>query len=109
MHEQLSFRGFERPSAIDVLFFALLPGAENVSQIVQLRDRLCDENGLKGHRIAPNLLHISLLGVAAHDGLSYAVVECARQAAAVLTASPFDVVLDRVMSFVPKRARSPLV
>jgi RNA 2',3'-cyclic 3'-phosphodiesterase len=109
MHEQLSFQGFERSPTIDVLFFALLPDAENVSQIVQLRDRLCDENGLKGRRIAPDLLHISLLGIAAHDGLSHAVVECAKQAAAVLTASPFDVVLDRAMSFAPKRARSPLV
>jgi RNA 2',3'-cyclic 3'-phosphodiesterase len=109
MFEQLSLPGFERSSTIDVLFFALLPGAENVSRIVQLRHRLCDENGLKGHRIAPDLLHISLLGVAAHDGLSHAVIECAKRAAGVLTASPFDVVLDRAMSFVPRRARSPLV
>ena len=109
MFEQLSLPGFERSSTIDVLFFALLPGAENVSRIVQLRHRLCDENGLKGHRIAPDLLHISLLGVAAHDCLSHAVIECAKRAAGVLTASPFDVVLDRAMSFVPRRARSPLV
>jgi 2'-5' RNA ligase len=109
MQEQLSFQGFERPSAIDVLFFALLPGAENVPQIVQLRDRLCDENGLWGHRIVADLLHISLLGIAAHDGLSHAVVERAKQAAAMLSASPFGVVLDRAMSFAPKRARWPLV
>jgi RNA 2',3'-cyclic 3'-phosphodiesterase len=109
MLEQLSLPGFERPWAIDVLFFALLPDAENVPQIVQLRDRLCNENGLKGHRIAPDLLHISLLGIAAHDGLSYAVAERAKQAAAALSASPFDVVLDRAMSFMPKRARWPLV
>jgi 2'-5' RNA ligase len=109
MLEQLSLPGFERSSTIDVLFFALLPDAENVPQIVQLRDRLCDENGLRGHRIAPDLLHISLLGIAAPDGLSRAVVEYAEQAAAALSASPFDIVLDRAMSFVPKRARWPLV
>jgi hypothetical protein len=28
---------------IDVLFFALQRGAENVPQLVQLRDRLCGE------------------------------------------------------------------
>jgi 2'-5' RNA ligase len=109
MHEQLSFQGFERRSTIDVLFFALLPGAENASQIEQLCDRLCDENGLTGNRIAPDRLHISLLGIAVHDGLSGALAECAKQAAAALTASPFDVVLDRAMSFAPTRARWPLV
>src|SRR5580698_10638372 len=109
MSEQLSFPGFERPSAIDVLFFALVPDAENRSQIVQLRDRLCDENGLRGNRIAPGLLHISLLGVAAHHGLSRTVVERAEQAAAALSASPFDIVLDRATSFGRKGEWRPLV
>jgi RNA 2',3'-cyclic 3'-phosphodiesterase len=109
MYEQLSFQGFERHSALDFLFFALLPGDETVRQIVQLRNRLCDENGLRGHRIASDLLHISLHGIAAHDGLSRGVVERAKQAAAALSTSPFDVVLDRAMSFARKRERWPLV
>jgi 2'-5' RNA ligase len=109
MYEQPFLPGFEPRSAIDFVFFALLPGKEDVPRIVQLRDRLCDEYGLKGQRIAPDLLHISLHNFGESDGLSRAVVERAKQAAAALSARPFDVVLDRAMSFVRKRNGSPFV
>jgi 2'-5' RNA ligase len=109
MDEQPLLPGFERRPALDFLFFALLPGDENVPRILQLRDRLCDENGLRGQRIAPELFHITLHGLVESNGLSRAVVERAKQAAAALSAGPFDVVLDRAMSFAHKRERRPLV
>jgi 2'-5' RNA ligase len=109
MSEQLFLPGFERRSATDFLFFALLLGAENASQIVQLRERLCQENGLKGPRIAANLLHITLHGIGAYDGLPRAEVERAKQAGAALSAKPFDIVFDRVTSFNRKRDGRPLV
>jgi hypothetical protein len=43
MPAQLFLPGFERHPALDVLFFALLLEAESASQIVQLRQRLCEE------------------------------------------------------------------
>jgi RNA 2',3'-cyclic 3'-phosphodiesterase len=109
MYEQISLPGFERHSAIDFLFFALLLGDENLPQIVQLRDRLCDENGLRGQRIAPELLHITLHGIGGYDGLPRAVVERAKQAGAAIWARPFDVILDRAMSFERKGEGRPFV
>ncbi len=109
MAEQLFLPGLECNLATDFLFFALLLGAENASQIVQLRERLCAESGLSGHRVAANLLHISLHGIGAYDGLPRAVVQRAKEAGAAVLAKPFDIVLDRAMSFGPKREVRPLV
>jgi RNA 2',3'-cyclic 3'-phosphodiesterase len=89
--------------------FCIAAWAENASQIVQLRERLCEESGLSGHRVAANLLHISLHGIGAYDGLPRAVVQRAKEAGAAVLAKPFDIVLDRAMSFGPKREVRPLV
>jgi len=107
--EQLFLPGFECNLPTNFVFFALLLGAENASQIVQLRERLCAESGLSGHRVAANLLHISLHGIGAYDGLPRAVVQRAKEAGAAVLAKPFDIVLDRAMSFGPKREVRPLV
>jgi 2'-5' RNA ligase len=109
MSEQLFLPGFERSSAIDFLFFALLVNSEDAAQIVQLRNHLCDESGLKGQRIAAHLLHITLHGIGVYDGLPRAAVDRAKQAGAAISAKPFDVVLDRATSFYRKRAGQPLV
>src|SRR6266850_5189351 len=109
MSDQLLLPGFERHPAFDVLFFGLLLEAENASRIVQLRKRLCEEFGLSGRRIAADLLHISLHGIGAYDGLPRAVVQRAKQAGAAVLAQPFDIVLDRAMSFGPKRKARPFV
>jgi RNA 2',3'-cyclic 3'-phosphodiesterase len=109
MPEQLFLPGFERGSAIDFIFFALLLGAEHASRIVKLREYLCEENGLEGSRIAASLLHITLHGIGAYDGLPRAVVERAKQAGATISAKPFDVVFDRAMSFNRKSDGRPLV
>jgi RNA 2',3'-cyclic 3'-phosphodiesterase len=109
MPDQLFLPGFERHPAFDVLFFALLLEAENASRIVQLRQRLREEFGLSGRRIAADLLHISLHGIGAYDGLPRAVVQRAKEAGAAVLAKPFDIVLDRAMSFGPKREVRPFV
>jgi 2'-5' RNA ligase len=109
MSDQLLLPGFKRHPAFDVLFFASLLEAESASQIVKLRQRLCEEFGLSGRRIAADLLHISLHGIGAYDGLPRAVVQRAKQAGAAVLAKPFDIVLDRAMSFGPKREVRPFV
>ena len=106
MPDQLFLPGFERNPALDSLFFALLLEAENTSQIVRLRQRLCEEFGLSGRRIATDRLHISLHGIGAYDGLPRVVVQRAKEAGAAVLAKPFDIVLDRAMSFAPKSALS---
>jgi 2'-5' RNA ligase len=109
MSEQLFLPGFECNLPTNFLFFALLLGAENASQIVRLRERLCAEGGLSGHRVAARLLHISLHGIGAYDGLPRAVVQRATEAGAAVFAKPFDIVLDRAMSFGPRRGARPFV
>ncbi len=109
MLQKLFLPGFEPNPAIDFLFFALLAGAENASRIVRLREHLCREHGLKGRRVAAELLHITLHGIGAYDGLPKAVVERAKQAGTVLSAHTFDVVLDRATSFNGNRGGRPMV
>jgi 2'-5' RNA ligase len=109
MSEQAFLPGFEPNSALDFLFFALLLDAEDAPRIVQLRERLCDENGLKGQSIAADILHITVHGIGAYDGLPTTVVERAKTAGAAVSAEPFDVVLDRAKSFDRKRRGKPFV
>jgi RNA 2',3'-cyclic 3'-phosphodiesterase len=109
MPQQLFLPGFEPNPAMNFLFFAFLVGAENAARITQLRERLCHDSGLKGRRIAADLLHITLHGIGAYEGLPGAVVERAREAGAAISAKAFDVVLDRAMSFDRKRSGCPLV
>jgi RNA 2',3'-cyclic 3'-phosphodiesterase len=111
MLEQFSFPGpgFEPDAALNYLFFALLLRGDDASPIVQLRERLRHEYGLKGRLIAPNLLHISLHGIGAYHGLPRAKVEAAMQAAARVSMRPFDIVFDCAMSFDREREGKPFV
>jgi hypothetical protein len=91
--------GLQANPEFDLLFFALRVGAESAAQVVQLRDRLCHENGLRGRRIAADLLHITLRGVGAYDGLPHFIVERACEAGATVSTSPFPLMFDRATSF----------
>jgi RNA 2',3'-cyclic 3'-phosphodiesterase len=109
MQEQLYLPGFERNAATDFLFFGLLLSAEGATQMVKLRERLCDENGLMGQQIAAQLLHVTLHGVGEYDGVPKGEVKRAKEAGAKISAKPFDVVFDRAMSFDRKRKGQPFV
>ena len=80
--------GFQPNPELDLLFFALRVGAENATRVVQLCDRLCRQNGLSGRRIAADLLHITLRGVGAYDGLPNFIIERACEAGATVSTSP---------------------
>jgi 2'-5' RNA ligase len=109
MAEQLFLPGLERNPALDFLFFAIVLRAEEAPRIVQLRERLCRKLGLTGQLIAPELLHVSLHGIGAYDGLPNAVVESAKLAAAKISTSSLEIVFDRAMSFKHKRGGAPFV
>jgi 2'-5' RNA ligase len=109
MFEQLSFSEFEPNRALDCLFFALLLRGVDASPIVQLRERLRHEYGLKGRPIATKLLHISLHGIGLYHGLPRAKVAAAKQAAARISMRPFDIVFDCAMSFGSKPEGVPFV
>src|SRR3984885_13967274 len=99
MPARLYFPGFQPNPELDRMFFAVRVGAENAVSVVQLCDRLCHQNGLRGRRIAADLLHITLRGVGAYDGLPNFIVERAREAGPAVSTPPFPLTFDRVMSF----------
>jgi RNA 2',3'-cyclic 3'-phosphodiesterase len=101
--------GFQPNPELDLLFFALRVGVENAARVVQSCDRLCRQNGLRGRRIAADLLHITLHGVGAYDGLPDFVVERAREAGASVSTSPFPLMFDLAVSFNSGRGKRPLV
>lgn len=107
--QQLSLPGFERSRALDFVFFALLLGDENASEIVRLRERLLLQHGLTGQLISPELLHVSLHSVGEFHGLSRAAVRSAKEAAAAVSISPFEIVFDRAMSFASKDGKRAFV
>jgi len=110
MPEQQPFLpGLEPKSALDYLFFALLLDTQDAPSIVQLRERLRRECGLKGRSVATKLLHISLHGIGSYEGAPRAVVEAAKQAATRISARPLDIVFDHAMSFDRKREGKPFV
>jgi hypothetical protein len=78
--------------------------AENASQIVKLRQRLCEEFGLSGRRIAADRLHISVHGIGAYDGLPRAVVRRAKEAGAAVLAKPFAGSCDELWTQARSRA-----
>ena len=101
--------GFQPNPELDLLFFALRVGAASAARVMQLRDRLCHENGLKGRRIATDLLHVTLRGIGAYHGLPNFVIERAREAGATVSTSPFRLLFDRAMSFNGGQGKRPLV
>ena len=102
--QQLSFAGFEPSPELDVLFFALVPAAEDARQIVQLRERLLPQLGLTGQPIARERLHVSLHWIGAWHGLSPAAVRTAKEVGNSFWKCPFEIVFERAMSFAGSQA-----
>jgi 2'-5' RNA ligase len=101
--------GFGAPDGIDNLFFAYRLAPEAVPRVAQVRDGLRHAHGLRGAAIAPQRLHVSLLGICECRGLPGDLVEAACKAAASVAMAPFEVVFDRAMSFSNRRSMRPLV
>jgi RNA 2',3'-cyclic 3'-phosphodiesterase len=109
MPERLYLPGFQPNPEFDLLFFALRIGAKNAARVAELCDRLCHENGLRGRRIGADLLHITLRGVGAYDGLPHFIIERACEAGAKVSTAPFPLMFNRAMSFNSGRGKRPLV
>lgn len=109
MPDQYSLPGFEPKRERDFLFFALLLDDDDTSRIARLREQLCSDCRLHTPLIARHLLHISLHGIGEFDGLPPAAVERAREAAALVSMSRFEVRFDRAMSFERHQDTRPFV
>jgi 2'-5' RNA ligase len=109
--EQRAFAGFETASLpTDGLFFAVFPDAGAAERIAALARHLRCMHPLQGKMLAPGRLHVSLhhLGDYA-GGLPQSVVTAAREAAAAVVMSPFDVLFDRAVSFLGRSGNRPYV
>ena len=91
----------------DALFFALVPDASAASRMAEIGREQRLKHGLTGKLVAPEHLHMPLVGLGVHAGLPSGLVDLAMQAAAAITMPSFDVVLDRVRSLAG--LRRPLV
>jgi 2'-5' RNA ligase len=105
MSDQLSFSGFgAAPALTDGLFFAIFPDGGAAASIAQRASRVRHEHGLQGAPLRTERFHVSLLGVGEYPGLPQGIVAVASRAAMTIAAPPFDITLDRLVSFGGRRA-----
>jgi RNA 2',3'-cyclic 3'-phosphodiesterase len=91
------------------LFFSVFPDAQTTGRIAQIARDLRCEYRLKGRPFLPARFHCSLYGLGNLDTASQIVVAKAQAAASMVTASPFRVSFNCVMSFSNPSGRYPLV
>lgn len=92
------------------LFFALLPDANAITQIGQVRQDLRASYPLATPGIPAQRLHVTLYFVGDFaDGVSQEVLDSAHAAAKGITAKEFDLDFDTALSFRSKAAERPLV
>jgi RNA 2',3'-cyclic 3'-phosphodiesterase len=111
MPAQLSLEGLEAPEPRDDrLFFALKPAPAIVPAIDALADDLKRRHGWpRAGRVGSDRLHITLHHLGDHVGVPQSLVDRATQAAESLSAAPFDVAFDRVMTFTRHNGKMPTV
>src|ERR1700735_4932660 len=110
MPEQFSMAGFDPPPKLtDRLFFAIFPDTPTAVRIAQVAQGLRTEHGLKGRPLETGRFHITLHHLGDYPGLRQDIVETAIKAAATVVAAPFDVTLDRTLSFSTRGGNRPFV
>lgn len=94
----------------DRLFLALRPDAAAATRIHQLGQRLREVYGLEGRPLSIERLHVTLCFLGEYDSLSPELLATAHGIAAqAVCGAPFELRLDRVMSFVRYGGDAPLV
>lgn len=105
---QPSLDGFDvHPT--DRLFFAVFPPSETAALISERSGRAVRNHGLRGDPVARDRLHVTLNHLGDYAGVPRGIVARASEAAASITAPPFDVTFDRLASFPGKPGKSLLV
>lgn len=91
------------------LFFAIVPEADAAARIARLAWRLRSENGLTGELLAKQRLHVTLYPLGDYVGLPLRIIAAAGEAAAAIAMQPFEIGLDRAMSFRGRPGAHPFV
>lgn len=87
------------------VFFALYPPPDVLRRITAV----AAVEGLNGPRVAPERLHMSLLGLGRHEALPGGVLDRIRAAATTIEAASFVVSLNHLISFATRRGPHPRV
>jgi 2'-5' RNA ligase len=103
-----------RPQRPERLFFGVLPGCEAADRVAQFRECFIDRLHLKGSRIEPGRLHLSLHWLGDEKRLRSPMVHAATRAGSAISMSPFEVTFRFIQSFestrwINGRPRWPLV
>ena len=109
MSDQMSLGGFVDAVPTDRLFFAAFPDEAAREAIARLADDIGQRHGLHSASLRRERLHITLHHLGDYAGLPAGVVEEAQRAAMHVVAAPFEVVFDRVKSFVGNTQKKPCV
>ena len=96
----------DRNTSSGRLFLAAVPDADTARRIYRLAVALKRAHGFDGKIIEPERLHVSLFFLGELPELA---VRIAREAAAEIRTSPFDVLFDRSVTFRGKPGNQPFV
>ncbi|MGJ7496256.1 2'-5' RNA ligase family protein [Variovorax sp. RT4R15] len=106
---QLSLDGIvAAPLPTDRLFFAILPDTDAAARARMLAHQLAEAHRMGGKPLATERLHVTLHHLGDYAGLPHDIVAAAGPALSALRFPPFEVVLDRAMTF-GKVERRPVV
>ena len=110
MAQQLALPGFDlKAPPVHNLFLAVLPGRAAAGSTRLLARSLHAELGSGGRPQMPACLHLSLLGLRMAAPPRPRLVAALSEAAAGIALAPFDLALDRVMTFRGEPGRLPVV
>jgi 2'-5' RNA ligase len=98
-----------RPVERDRLFFAVLASRDIAAAAAERLRLLRVQYGLKGRPIASARLHVSLFGLGDYFRLADAPVLLAREAGNFVVMPAFEIAFDRVLTFVGRDPKRPLV
>ena len=104
---QLGLPGFDPPTPTDRLMFLLYPDAATAERIATEARRLRDAFGLRGQPLQTDRFHVTLHHLGDYVGLPADIVRKGGAAGAAMAATPFEVVLDRAMSFASRPGNNP--
>lgn len=97
------------PPPFGPVFFAFKPEPSAVTETDRVFQELRNAHGLTGNPLRSSLLHMTLLHIGDMPELQRATLDRARHIAEGMSASPFDIVFDRVTSFHNPGPKRPFV
>jgi RNA 2',3'-cyclic 3'-phosphodiesterase len=100
---------FGNPISRHNIFFALYPPRDVARRIARLTDRMFEEGELRGPRVAPERLHVTLKSLGSYSALHPLLIARAGEIASKVKMPAFSLALNRVMSFENRTGLRPRV